>query len=70
MNTDGSGLQRLTTDPADDFHPAWSPDSRMIAFQSMREGGDFDIFIMNADGTGVFAITNNGTHDDGPSWTE
>ncbi len=70
MNADGTGVQRLTNNPADDFHPAWSPDSRMIAFQSTREGGDFDIFIMNADGTGVFAITNNSAHDDGPAWTE
>ena len=28
VNTDGSGLSRLTDDPAADFDPSWSPDGR------------------------------------------
>ena len=35
---DGPGFNRLTTDPADDRNPAWSPDGRQIAF--LRESGD------------------------------
>ena len=35
---DGSGFNRLTTDPADDVYPAWSPDGRQIAF--LRRSGD------------------------------
>jgi eukaryotic-like serine/threonine-protein kinase len=31
---------RLTTDPADDFAPAWSPDGRSIAFLRQVNGGD------------------------------
>lgn len=38
INRDGSGLTRLTTDPAEDVYPAWSPDGTMIAFNSERSG--------------------------------
>jgi eukaryotic-like serine/threonine-protein kinase len=31
-------VSRLTSDPADDTHPVWSPDSRQIAFASLRKG--------------------------------
>jgi dipeptidyl aminopeptidase/acylaminoacyl peptidase len=36
--TDGSGLRRLTSDPAADFNPRWSPDGRSIWFISTRSG--------------------------------
>jgi Tol biopolymer transport system component len=35
---DGPGFNRLTTNPADDGYPAWSPDGRQIAF--LRASGD------------------------------
>ena len=35
---DGTGFNRLTTDPANDCCPAWSPDGRQIAF--LRRSGD------------------------------
>ncbi len=38
VRTDGSGLRRLTTDPASDFNPLWSPDGRSIWFLSTRSG--------------------------------
>jgi hypothetical protein len=33
MNADGSSVTRLTTSPATDVYPTWSPDGTMIAFQ-------------------------------------
>jgi Tol biopolymer transport system component len=35
---------RLTTDPADDFHPAWSPDGKSIAFE--RDVGEANALIL------------------------
>src|SRR3712207_7477177 len=38
MNTDRSGLQRLTNHPRDDTDPAFSSDGSQIAFVSDRDG--------------------------------
>jgi Tol biopolymer transport system component len=50
IQPDGSGLMRLTEDPAVDTDPAWSPDGRRIVFRSRRDGSS-DIFVMGADGS-------------------
>jgi hypothetical protein len=42
-------LRQLTTDPADDMLPAWSPDGRWIAFVSTRSG-KADIYLAPAGG--------------------
>ena len=36
VNTDGTGLRRLTDDRHADLHPAWSPDGQTIAFVTDR----------------------------------
>jgi dipeptidyl aminopeptidase/acylaminoacyl peptidase len=67
MNPDGSGVVRLTHDPAYDNEPAWSPDGRRIAFVSTRTGGS-NLYVMNADGTGVTSLTGvSGGFE--PSWS-
>ena len=38
MKADGSGVTRLTDNPARDFFPTWSPDGSRIAFNSDRDG--------------------------------
>lgn len=51
---------------ASDFReeaPAWSPDGTMLAFHTNRNG-DFDVFMMNADGSGQVAVTAD-QHSDG-----
>jgi len=53
INADGSGLKRLTFDPANDLSPFFSPDGEYIVFLSDRGKPifDFDVWIMRADGT-------------------
>lgn len=61
-------LKRLTTDPATDFDPTWSPDGTRIAFRSQRDGND-EIYIMNSDGTCQINLTNNPADDWSPAWS-
>jgi Tol biopolymer transport system component len=66
-NADGSGLRRLTRGPGVDCAPVWSPDGRKIAFQRSlvrREGdkvvgADYDIYVINADGSGERNLTGD-----------
>jgi hypothetical protein len=68
MNVDGSGLTRLTNNPAGDYAPAWSPDGSKIAFHSDRDD-NLDIYVMNADGTSQSRLTNNPGNDEWPAWS-
>ncbi len=51
IDVDGSNLNRLTNDPADDGLPIWSPDGNAIAFVSNR-GGPWAVWAMTPDGAG------------------
>lgn len=50
-----------------DQHPKWSPDSRRISFVSSR-AGNFDLYVMNADGTNVTRLTDDPANDFDPIW--
>jgi Tol biopolymer transport system component len=54
--TAGGPVERLTTDPADDFCPDLSPDGTELAWHSWRTGSR-DIFIRKMDGTTTQQIT-------------
>jgi len=51
---------------------AWSPDGTQIAFESDVDG-DMDVYVMQADGTGVRQLTgaepDANAHDEGPAWS-
>jgi len=49
--------------------PAWSPDGSKIAFMSDRDGGDIEIYVMNADGSHQTRLTNSPGRDAHPSWS-
>ena len=58
VRADGTGIRRLTNDPAQDLAPVYSPNGRTIVFSSDRGGADdLHLFSMNADGTGARQIT-------------
>lgn len=51
--------------------PAYAPqpEERLIAFVSMGERGNGDIFTMKADGSDLTNLTNNPATDDSPAWS-
>ncbi len=80
-NADGSGeVTRLTDNSREERAPAWSPDGTKIVYMC-REffddatqmpiivGPDFEVCVMNADGSGQRALTNNTVPDLGPNWS-
>lgn len=67
MNPDGSNQIRLTTDPANEQQPVWSPDGTRIAF-AKEVFYSLQIFVMNADGSGATQLTNEG-HNYAPAWS-
>jgi len=76
MNADGSGQTRLTRPDlpwpnAFVYHlsPAWSPDGTRIAFASNRQTFRYDLFVVNADGTGLTRIGGTAGQDSEPSWS-
>src|SRR5260370_9154585 len=72
MNTDGSGLSRLTDDAANDEAPNWSPNNSRIVFQSDRDNlfsGLADIYVMNWDGSGQMRLTSDAADDSAPVWS-
>ncbi len=65
-DADGGNQRRLTTEPALDNAPAWTPDGRRIVFTSARSGHN-QIYVMNADGTGVRALTTGSAASQEPA---
>src|SRR6185295_11732033 len=67
----GTDVTRLTlSNGAFDQQPAWSPTCDRIAF-TKDPGGNVEIYVMNADGTGVTRLTNTSTSiwDSDPAWS-
>jgi len=70
---------QVTSGDFDDRHPAWSPDSKLLAFSSNRSTPDPDrtydtnIWVVAADnadkGAHLTQVTTNPGEDDEPSWS-
>jgi Tol biopolymer transport system component len=62
----GTGqVQNLSNNPADDEHPAWSPDGTRIAFDSNRTGQK-QVFVMKANGSDTSEIPGEALE---PAWS-
>jgi Tol biopolymer transport system component len=77
MNADGARQRRLTRAKGDpstqaglffQIEPAWSPDGRLIAFASRRDGPSH-IFVMRANGSGTRRLTSSSAADENPTWS-
>ncbi len=75
VNVGGGEITQLTDNHVEDEgdHAGWSPNGKLFSFSSRRDGGDLDIFVMNADGTGIRQITGIGgdgaVDDDDSFWS-
>jgi Tol biopolymer transport system component len=73
MNADGFGRRQLTTSgSSSDGGPAWSPDRRRVAFGSNRPTADIltsDVFVVDADGTGLRTLVATKASEGSPSWS-
>jgi len=68
----GSGLRRISRHYVE--YPAWSPDGSRIAFMAPEPGAtgsnpDYNIFVMDADGSHVRRLTTAPGEDGWPAWS-
>jgi TolB protein len=72
MNLDGSGVVRITTSSQSEAGLQWSPDGTKIAFQAVVPDHFFEVFVINANGSGTPTnLTGNVNEgfDANPSWS-
>ena len=61
----GGEPRQYTLGDQNDASPRWSPDGKQIAFQTKRDG-NWEIYLMNADGTYPLNLTDNPADDQSP----
>jgi Tol biopolymer transport system component len=75
MNADGSDPVQITDIPGINEYPSWSPDGKQLAFhctfgKRLPGGeGDFEICIVNADGTELTQLTDTEGTNKFPAWS-
>ena len=78
MNADGSNKRRLTKNGATNWAPSWHPDGKRIIFSSNMDdwredikkfGHNFELYLINEDGTGLERITYNKVFDSFPMFS-
>ncbi|MFD0524817.1 TolB family protein [Paractinoplanes durhamensis] len=67
VGIDGSNPHRVTSNPAREMDPTWSPDGKWFAFVR----GDYDhptVVIQRPDGSGEKVLTKPGAYEGHPCW--
>jgi len=67
MRADGSEPQRLTAGDSTEIEAKTSPDGRLIAFSTDRDG-NFEVYLMAPDGSDQRRLTDNPASDRCPVW--
>lgn len=68
VEPEGSGLTRLTVDPAADRSPSWSPDGSRIVFSRTTSEGS-DLWVMDADGANQVPLATAEEDETEPAWS-
>ncbi|MFQ6610500.1 MAG: hypothetical protein ACE5D7_06845 [Fidelibacterota bacterium] len=78
-DADGKNKVQLTHNGATNWAPSWHPDGKRIVFSSNMDdwndeyhtfGHNFEIYLINVDGTGLTRVTYNDTFDSFPMFTQ
>jgi Tol biopolymer transport system component len=73
INISGSswdhGSKTRIPNTGDDLFPAWSPNGSQIAFARKLAEGNYDIFVVGVDGSGLKQLTDDPALDVLPAWT-
>ena len=65
----GGTARQLTSNPAYDSYPVWSPDGKQIAFSSKRAGSE-DVFVIDANGGTAKRLTTNSGSEVPKAWLD
>ena len=70
MDENSDNQKRLTRDTELKFNPSWSPDGQQIAYEASRQGAVFQIYVVEADGSGrKKRLTHDAPHKTRPAWS-
>ncbi|MBI5143084.1 MAG: PD40 domain-containing protein [Nitrospirae bacterium] len=78
MDSDGANKRRLTNNGATNWAPSWHPDGKRLVFSSNLDdwrpdikkfGHNFELYIINIDGTGLERLTFNNKFDSFPMFS-
>ena len=67
VQPDGRGLRRLTTTPAVESQPAWSPDGRRLAYVAL-DAESTDLYVLNVATSTVLRLTQDVDGEASPAW--
>lgn len=67
LNLIGNKITRLTSG-GNNNSPAWSPDGQWVAYNSLRNDGQADLYIIRADGRDERQLTDHPEPDWQPQW--
>jgi hypothetical protein len=57
MDADGRNPRRLTTDPGNEWEPAWTPDGSRIVYTGIPKGAQAQLHVLRRDGNPPQALT-------------
>ncbi|QLQ05476.1 MAG: PD40 domain-containing protein [Anaerolineae bacterium] len=68
MNADGRNVRRVTDLTANYITPAWANDGQSLVVASDRDDPDWEIYMLDRNGSNLRRLTNNQFADRFPSW--